>query len=408
MGHTGLLKQKTNTQAIFGLVAAAVLLLATFVSTVASADALTSMSIVPSTSSVNAGSDVQYGVTFTPKADAGAVVIDFCDNTPLLGQSCDAPDGMDVSGAASADATINGATTDNKIVAAKVMTADNEQTITLTGLKNPTTAGVIFARIITYATVAEAALYESEDPTNADLDPDPETGELIVPIDNGSVSMFFNSDINVSGTVLETLTFCVASVALTPACANAEDDLASLVLGDEQGEDSGIFALTTGKIHEKSLFAQINTNAATGAVVRLRSSAPCGGLIRAGTDICDIAPAPGPDPTPADAGFDGFGAAHFGVKLGAATSTPADGSTTAVGTLKAATGSLYDNLKFKIGYVSGGDSGVTSTLGDPFLDTDGEPATDQNMELVFGATVTNSTPAGTYSTDLSMIAVGKF
>lgn len=405
MGHTGLLKQKINVQAVFGLVVVAVMAVTTLASTFVSAEALSAMSIVASTASVQADAEsVQYTVRFTPEVNAGAFVIDFCNSAsgPVLGQDCTGPTAMDVSGAESATGGVTLSVEEdvidaNTLVASKTMVAGIEQEIVFTKITNPTATGVSYARIVTYTNLAGAEGYESDDP------------DAVAPvIDSGSVAMYFNNDITVSGTVLETLTFCVASVALTPACANAESNLASLRLGDEQGEDSGIFALTTGKIHEKSLFAQINTNAASGAVVRLRSSAACGGLIRAGTDICDIAPAPGPDPEPENAGFDDFDAAYFGVRLGTATSSAASGSTNAVGDLQAAAGSLYDNLKYKIGYVAGGASGVTSTLGDPFLDTAGAPATDQNMELIFGATVTNSTPAGTYSTDLSMIAVGKF
>ena len=389
MGQTDLFKQIINRHTVFGVLAIAVLTLSTLASTMVSGLALSSYSITPTTASINADAGtVGYEVKFTPEESAGAFVIDFCANSPLIGQSCTVPNDMDVSGAATTDATLVALEmTDNKVVATKSMTADAPQTVTLTGLTNPTDAGAIYARIVTFANSAAAEAYDSTTPGTW--------------VDTGSVSMYFNSNITVSGTVLETLKFCVAAVALTPDCGNADDSLASLVLGAEQGVGSGVFALTTGSIHERSLFTQINTNAASGAAVRLRSSAPCGGLLRAGETVCDIAPAP-------LAGFTGFDEAYFGIKLGALASTPATGATGAVGTLVPAAGSGYNATAFKINFAEGGATGVTSTLGDPFLDTNNAPATNQNMEIKFGATITNDTPGGTYSTDLSMIAVGKF
>lgn len=395
MGQTDLIKQITNRQAVFGLLAIFVLAFSTLASSMVSGLALSSYSIVPTTSSVDADAlSVAYTVEFTPEETASAFVVDFCTNSPLIGQGCDAPAGMNVAGADSASgstAVVEATSTVNKLVVTEGLVADQVKTVVFENITNPTSTGVVYARIVTFASTALAEAYQSNIPGTWR--------------DTGSVSMYFNESITVSGTVLEALTFCVAAVALEPACANAEDDLASLVLGDRQGtSEPAVYALTTGKVHEKSLFTQINTNASSGAVVRLRSSAPCGGLLRAGTatpTVCDIAPAP-------VAGFTGSDAALFGVKLGSLTSSVATDAVGAVGVLKPATGSSYDATAFKINYASGGATGVTSTLGDPFLDTNGAPATDQNMELIFGATVTNSTPAGTYSTDLSMIAVGKF
>jgi hypothetical protein len=44
----------------------------------------------------------------------------------------------------------------------------------------------------------------------------------------------------------------------------------------------------------------------------------------------------------------------------------------------------------------------------PFLETAGGPANNKNMMLTFGVGTSNSTPAGTYSTNLNLIAVGTF
>lgn len=397
MGQTGLFKQITNRkQSIFGLFAASVVVLAMFLSTIASADVLTVMSITPSTASIHADADtVQYKVEFTPNASAGAVVIDFCTNTPLLGQSCTAGT-IDVSGATSSGATVTSATT-NKIVATKTMTA-TAQVITFTGISNPTTAGVHYARIVTYVDGTAADLYESDDPSNGDADP----GGAITPIDNGSVSMYFNTDATVQGTVLETMTFCVSSAVISPNCGDAVTPVISL--GVNLG---GIIALQPGTVSEGTLHTQMNTNASGGAVVRLKSSAACGGLMRAGTTTCDIVAAGSTNVINSD------NSAKFGVKLAAATAAP--GAPNPIGTLLpydadggGAGAAFYNTTNFKLNWNDDDSVGITSVFGDPLLFTNDAPATNQNMALTFAASVGTDTPPGTYSTDLNLIAVGKF
>lgn len=58
-------------------------------------------------------------------------------------------------------------------------------------------------------------------------------------------------------------------------------------------------------------------------------------------------------------------------------------------------------------YVDAND-GVTSPFGDRFLETAEAPANNKNMALTFGVAASNNTPAGNYSADLSLIAVGTF
>ncbi len=81
-----------------------------------------------------------------------------------------------------------------------------------------------------------------------------------------------------------------------------------------------------------------------------------------------------------------------------------------MGTYQPVALSGYNNSTFALNFTSGANpsTGVTSTFGDPFLDTAGAPANNKNMQLTFGATIADNTPAGAYSTDLSLIATGKF
>lgn len=370
-------------------VALAVLLLAALISSVVSADALSTRSITPSSSSISA-EGVEYTVKFTPAAAAGAFVIDFCSNTPLLGQSCTAPTNMDVSAATTSTAGVTLSTAPvvdaNTLVASKTMTAI-EQEITFSVIDNPSTVGATYARIVTFASLADAEGYTSTNP------------EVVgTVVDNGSVAMYFNNTIGVSGTVLETLEFCVSSADITANCANATQPT-DLELGEDVG---GVTALQASAVSTGDLFTQINTNAASGAVVRLRSSAECGGLKRSNVQTCDIAAAQ-------QTGI-AAGEAKFGLILGTPSIATDLQLEDTVGTLRpydAGTGPFY-GATYAFNYDNTDVEGVTSPFGDPFLDTNGAPAVGRNMQVTFGASISNNTPAGTYSTDLSMIAVGKF
>lgn len=399
MGQTGLLKQiTTNRQSFSAFVALTVMMLSLILSTFASAAVLQERSIVPSTASVTAEEEsVRYLVTFTPEVDAGALVLDFCTNTPVIGQSCTAPVGMDLSGADSEDAdTITGAA--NRITLTGDFDEGVESVIEISDLTNPTSAGAVFVRMLTYEDGVAAALYESDDPFNADLDPD-EEGAAIEVLDTGSVTMLFNNDVAVQGTVLESMTFCVSGSVIEANCTGLTAP--AITLGQDVG--GGIIALQAGVVSQGTLHTQMNTNALHGAVVRLRSSAICGGLMRLGSDACEIQAALDQDV------LDDNNEARFGLKLGALAD--AVGAANPSGTLQAydsGDGAYYTDDSFNFFYDNTHTTGVTSVFGDPILDTDGGPASGKNIPLIFGATIATDTPAGSYSTDLNLIAVGKF
>lgn len=368
------------------LVVAAGLLLATIVpvvvSVVVSAAQLTERSIALSSSSVLA-EDVSYEVKFTSVGAAGAVVIDFCANSPIIGQACTPPNALNVAAATSATA---GFTTVDDLAANTVMVtgtiaADTDITIVLDGIDNPSVAGPMYARILTYDLPTSAENY---------LPATPGTGR----VDDGGAAVSITNTVAVSGAVLETMTFCVSAAAITADCTGVTTPV--LALGETVGTTKALMpnVLSTG-----SLFTQISTNASSGAVISLKSNAiDCGGLVRAGSvpGTCDIEPALN----------DGVIAnqARFGIRTAAPTTTGSN----PVGTLQPVTGSGYNNTTYALNFAEGNATGVTSSFGDKFLDTDGAPANNQNMQLTFGASVNNNTPAGLYSADLSFIATGKF
>jgi hypothetical protein len=349
-----------------------------------SAAAVTQRSIQLSNSSVSA-TGVTYQVNFKSVAGAGAFVVDFCSNSPVIGQTCTAPAGMTVAAAAS---TTSGFTTVDDLAANTVrvtgtIAATTDISVELTGITNPSAAGPVYARILTYANATNADGYTAVNPA------------VVGPVvDSGSVAISITDTIGVSGAVLESMLFCISGSVIGEDCTGTSSPV--LALGETVGATKALVptAVSTG-----SVYAQISTNAVGGAVIRLKSNAiGCGGLLRAGaTGACDILPALNAGIIP--------GEAKFGVLTNDAAATP---DTDASGVLQPVSGSGYNNDTYALNYDEEEETGVTSLYGDPFLDTDDGPVNNQNMQLTFGASVSNQTPAGQYSANLSMIATGKF
>ncbi len=381
--------------------AAIAMVFATFIPVLVSAAQATERSVQLSSSSAQA-TGVSYKVNFKPATSgAEAFVVEFCSNTPLVSEACTAPTGLNVGTPSSATAGFtdvakltNNANNAVRVVPASALTT-TAVSVDIAGLTNPTSTGAIYVRIITFGTEAQANAYSSA--SNGVTEG---SGGVI---DTGSVALSITPTIGVSGAVLETMTFCVAKIQITENCGNAAGSPPNVTLG--VADSNGAVALDATRVDEGQISTQVSTNASGGVVIRLKSNAlGCGGLLRAGApSACDIAPA-----VSGNTGIS-FGQAKFGVKLGAA-GYATSGATSASGTLQnySGGGSIYSDSAFAMNYVVGDASGVTSVYGDPILDTDDLPANNQNMDLTFGASISNTTPAGAYSADLSLIATGKF
>lgn len=364
---------------LLGMVAPAV------VPALASADVLTSRSIALSSSVADAASTT-YQIKFTTTGAAGAAIVDFCGGSPIPGQTCGALAGFSVSGASVSSSTPSATFTAVSATQAKfvaTMGAAANVTIDLAAVHNPTAVGTFYARIVTYVASADA-----DDYTSTDLDDNT--------VDQGGVALATTNAIGISASVRESLTFCVAggTAEITDNCANASANAPNLVLGEDDG--SGSVALSSSAVSEGDIYTQLSTNAAGGAVVRMKSNATgCGGLVRQGavSNNCNIAPI-------TTAGTIANTTAQFGVKVAAGTDTG-----NAFGTV-AASGD-YDASDYYMNYVSGDASGVTSTYGDPIFASTGAAA-NRNMKLTFGASAAPQTPAGNYKATLNLIATGTY
>ena len=362
--------------------AAFVMLAATFtplfVTQTASAAQLTDRSVQLTNSSKGA-TGVDYAFTFTSSAattDAG-VLVEFCSNSPLVGDACTAPgNSFSVSGSNVTGGTKVGTWTANRVEVEKTLAASTN-TFTITGVANPTVAGTVYARVVTYGSAGAIS-------TNTTVTPGTH-------IDEGAVAFSVTDTIGLSGSVREELTFCVSGTIITDNCASGLSSTA-LELGETVGTSK---ALSATAISTADVYTQLSTNALSGAVVRIKNTSnTCGGLNRAGETTCDIAAAGASWATTA------VGEAKFGVLVDDAAAADLGSP---LGTLTAATGSDYGDDHYALN-----QAGVISTYGDPLLDTGGQLAAGKVVKLTFGASITPGTPAGRYSADLSLVATGTF
>ncbi len=351
------------------------------------ADVLQNRSITMSSASAGVTANTNYKVEFNVGSGgaAGALLIEFCSNSPLIGTSCTAPTGM----VATTVNTPDGSTTvsssaANRIKVLKTISASSTVTVNLGQIKNPSSIGTFYARMLTYTDDTALGSNTSASPGTY--------------IDDGGVALSITDTIGVSAAVLESMTFCVSGNATTPigeSCDPTDIDPATLTLGEDTG---GVKALSSTAVSTGLVRTQISTNASGGAVIRMKSSATnCGGLIRTGSSACGIGPA--------TSGISN-GDALFGVKLGTAYAT--SGASNPTGTLQAYPSSGYNTSTYLMNYTSGNTAGVTGPYGDDFLDTNDAPINNQNIDLTFGASVSPNTPAGLYAADISLIAAGKF
>ncbi len=384
---------KPINRRVGSLFAVAALVLATvtpgLVPAFASAAQVTERSVALSSSSRGA-EDVTYTVEFTPPTAGGAAtLLEFCTNTPLIGEDCDAPAGFSLADAEVATVALvdTTAAAANRGIVVDTLTQSTPKTIAIDGVQNPTGAGTVFLRIVTYTSSAAAQAYVSDNLGSGT-------------VDQGSAAISITDTIGVSGAVLESMTFCVAGNVIDgPGCTrNTAGALTAptLRLGETVGN---VTALSQGAVSEGNIYTQLSTNAVNGAVVNLKSSAVgCGGLLLNGNSANDIAPA--------GTGGIAIGEAKFGAKVASATD-PTSG--TVSGNLRAFNnGAFYNDSVFKLNFVALNASGITGPVGDPVLDTEDGPVSNKNARITFGASVANNTPAGLYSADLSLIATGKF
>lgn len=371
------------------------------------------------TTGVGSGTGVSYKVTFTAatSTNLGAIVVDICDNTPLIGDtSCTFPTGFSWGGStptlSGGVSNVTGTWTASSqqgggpaAASPQVLVLSNNApatpsgavSFTITGVTNPSTAitpsttHTYYARILTFASAAnEATDYTVSGTTR------PGTSGLTHNIDNGGIALSLSLPITVTARVMETFSLCTASAAYTGlACAGPTGtQTPSIVLGDGSANN----VLDTGAVRTANIYTQVSTNATNGYALYLRASNTCAGLSKDGGTTCGIPAVNGGAATGATitAGTAAFGAT---VSDGTATSG-GTGTNSAVARWKT-TAPTYimdnttstDNVGYtygsKIATASGQANGVGNTI-------------------TFAATASPTTPAGIYTENFSLVGVGTF
>jgi hypothetical protein len=378
-------------------------------------------------SSAGAANDVTYLVSFSPNQggttqNIGGMVVEFCSDTPLIGQACTAPVGFNAH-AFTGDNTLVlanqvGVTdwaknttnaTANRLVLSRTGGAqalDPGAVTTVSfemgaagasdGVTNPTVNNQSFyARILTFTTQVGAEQYASNDIDNS--------GANTV-VDAGGIALSTAAQITITAKVPEKITFCVYTSAISNDCSGVSGT--AITLGNDQG-----ILIHTGVFTDVNTKFSLSTNALYGAVVRMKGSTlktnpACS---EAAGQTCSIdAIAPGPDPSAP-------GTEQFGMCLyessGAGTIDPIAPYNHASCNLTTQTAG---------GAAPGGDggaefafdnnnvTGTTSTYGHPIADTNDGATLSTTATLAFIGNITEITEPGIYTTTLTFIATGTF
>lgn len=391
---------KLATSSIAGLFALGVTLPALLMAVPASATPLPGgTSSIEMSSSAPSQTGVSYKVTFTPATTeaSGVVIVDFCSNSPLDGDTCNdaytgVPNVTSVAGPATTAAVTAG---DSQVHTVKItgqtLTSGTPYTATLTGITNPTTATTFYARIYTGATgyTYTPAATNGGTPTA--------TGYA----DYGGLALATNSVVQITARVMPTLTFCVSSGtgalgATNPITSDCAGTVAPNITIGHGTQD----VLSSGQVDTYSVFSQLSTNATAGAVIRAdinnSGTNTCGGLLLTGVTACSAGNyIPPVNAGNAAGGTITAGTAAFGLSV--ANGSGGTGTVNAFG--------CYSSAAYCMDTTA--NTGVTSTFGSEVANCTG-PVNNVNNEYTFGATVSNTTPAGIYTANMSLIATGTF
>lgn len=378
-------------------------------------------------SSVAGLTDVTYLVRVTTPSTQtiGSIVIDFCSNSPNIGDSCTAPSGFNINeaGLAIPTASQSGITDwtitphansdTNTVVLTRTASSFTAGTLTFElgssggtdGITNPTAAQpantTFFARILTYADADDdgdgcsaaddsAVCYPTVDNTAQSLHA-------------GGAAMSTNDQISIQSKVQERLAFCVyTSAAVYNNCAVSATN--PVVLGDANGvlDPSNAYVSKATKYN-------IMTNAANGASIRAKGTT----LTSGANTITGI----GATAAASSVGTEQFGFCNYrDTGGGSATLTPsapynhANCSSTTQGLNGASTAQFAFDTTTACGASAGtatfGEGNLGCLYGDPIAT---KTAGDFSTGIVaFIGNISLTTEPGIYTTTMTFIATGNY
>lgn len=379
------------------------------------------------------GQDVTYKVGFTvadDTQDIGGIVIEFCSDTPIIGDTCTAPTGMDVDAANLAlnqpgfptGFTVDVAeSTANKVVLNHVTDVDPDPAEDVEfdlgtaaandGIDNPETTNTTFyARILTYTTATGA-----DDYTSTDLDG---PGNATPPVDAGGIALSTAAQITITAKVPEKLTFCVYTSISANTCSGVTGTAITL------GDDNGVLSDVEEFVNKDAQYT-VATNALYGVAIRikggtLKTSPGCPETPGQSCSIDAALPTGGPPGTTPVASVDGseqFGFCTY-ASAGGATLTPAapyndaDCNTTVDNANDAGNNNPDDAalagtaFAFDNDIINNPTNATISTYGQIIANK--AAGTFSTGVLAFLGNITTTTEPGIYTTTLTFIATGTY
>jgi hypothetical protein len=256
------------------------------------------------------------------------------------------------------------------------LTAGVTYTFTINNVTNPSTNGTFYARVLTFPNDATSNYAGGYTATNVSTN---------VPTDAGGIALSLASQITITAKVQERINFCVYTGANCGAGGTA------VTLGNTNGVLD-----PTGPYVDKNTKYDISTNASNGVAIRIK-----GDTLKSGSN--SIA-AIGGTATTSSSGSEQFGFCSYqSTGSGLTPASPYSNGSCSGTSQTAGTGS------------TGGDNGASfafdvtntnTTYGQIFANkTAGSTSTGV---IAFIGNVSNTTPAGIYTTTLTFIATGTY
>ena len=392
--------------------------LAVLAGSATAAGQVTSRSIQMS-NSIPSATGVSYKVTYTAATTQtiGGIVVDICDDTPLIGSTtCAYPAGFSWGATPTltpaSTVTINSVATTTWTAAdfqggagggsyqtvwltnptAQTVNSGNVVTFTITTATNPSTTNHSFyARIVTYDTSAHMTDASTGYLPTADRTSTTRPATFANEIDYGGVALSTATQVTITAYVMEQLSFSDTSPSITIGHGTPQ-------ILDGTAVDVG------------SVSTLLSTNAQHGVVVYLKDTVPsatCGGLSSNGGTSCGI-------PSINDHGANnqttsyiiGIGNTALYAAYGMCV-LPGSGNTSATSPWNGANCATSWASNEQYAMVDGGASSVLGTFGSSIISSTGALLSETDS-LNFAATATNTTIAGIYTANYSLIATGTF
>ena len=328
--------------------------LSVLVGQLAHAATLTNRQIQISSPLPLASSAQNFQFTYATASTIGSLSFEYCDNSPLFADSCNAPTGLNAASATLTSQSGNAGfsfdtvnTTANKIVLTRVPTGALAiaSTYNFGNVINPSATGTVFVRISTYSTANASGL----------------------PTDIGAVAFAILQPFNINTFVPPYLRLCVA-ITVAPDCSTATGD----------SIDLGLLTPTAAKTGQSQFSA--GTNSITGYAVY-----SLGTTMTSGNNIITALASPSPSLP---------GNSQFGINL-RANSSPL------VGQDPAGPGSATPTGSYNI-------PNFFMFQPDDQISGENQPTDFNQMTVSYLVNVNSGQPPGVYNTTITYLAVAQF